>query len=390
MAKRLLRAFIATLFVLAILVIVTGAVVLRGRLRLLAQGQGSLLEEADRGLAALERLYLQTYLASRADDLNAPAGSGQQPVTFVVSPGETAEQIGANLASAQLLSDQELFTRYAKYQGLDSQLEAGEFLLTPDLTIPELAATLTRALAKDIELRFLEGWRLEEMAHYLEVTSPAGIEARTFLALTQRQERLELTGYDFLASHPDDASLEGFLFPDTYSVPLDADARYLVRLMLETFGRRVTPDMRQAFGARGLSLRQAVTLASIVEREAVVVAERPTIASVFYNRLAAGTRLEADPTVQYALGYQEADGKWWKSPLYLDDLGFDSPYNTYLVTGLPPGPIANPSLSSLQAVAEPENTPYHFFVADCSAETPGSHVFSVTFEEHLAKVNRCR
>lgn len=390
MLKRLLRAFAITLFLLGIVSIVLFAFVLRGRQQLLLRGKGLLLEEADKGLFMLERIYLQTYLASRADALDQPAGTGQTPVLFTVSPGETAEQIGANLAQSNLLDDQELFVRYARYQGVDSQLEAGEFTLTPQLTIPELAAALTQALAEDLELRFLEGWRLEEMARYLSVTDPAMIDGDLFLSIALRESSFDLAEFDFLASLPAGASLEGFLFPDTYQVPLDADAPYLIRIMLENFGRRVTPAMRQAFGTQGLMLREAVTLASIVEREAVVVAERPAIASVFYNRIEAGGRLEADPTVQYALGYQAAGESWWKAPLLLDDLKVNSPYNTYQVTGLPPGPIANPGLSSLQAVAEPEITPFLFFVADCTAETPGSHDFSISYDEHLAKVNRCR
>jgi UPF0755 protein len=148
--------------------------------------------------------------------------------------------------------------------------------------------------------------------------------------------------------------------------------------------------MRQAYGFYGLNLREAVTLASIVEREAVVHEERPTIAGVFLNRLGQEMKLEADPTVQYALGYDADSSKWWKNPLTLDDLAFDSPYNTYVVTGLPPGPIANPSLASLQAVAEPAQTEFIFFVVDCTASTSGSHVFSATYEEHLANVQRCR
>jgi UPF0755 protein len=390
MAKRLLRVMAITLFLGGVLVIVAGALVLQGRKRLLAGGQETLLEEADRGLRALERLYLQTYLSARADELSRPAGKGTTAVTFVISPGETAEQIGANLVSEGLLDDQELFTRYARYQGLDNQLEAGEFLITPPLTIPELTATLVTAFAQDVELRFLEGWRLEEMVAYLDATRPARIEGKAFRAIVTQAAPFPLANYDFLASLPAGASLEGFLFPDTYRVPTDADAAYLVGLMLENFGRRVTPEMRQSFGVQGLSLREALTLASIVEREAVVVEERPTIASVFYNRIRAGTRLEADPTVQYALGYDATSGKWWKSPLTLDDLKLDSPYNTYQVPGLPPGPIANPGLSSLEAVSAPDETPYLFFVADCNAETRGAHTFSITFDEHLAKVNRCR
>ncbi len=341
-------------------------------------------------LNPLQRLYLQNYLTTHAPQLAQPAGHVTVPVRFSITPGESAETIAANLVALGVLNDQQLFVNYLRYNGLDSQLDAGEFTLGPQLTVPQLAEILTVAYAQDIELRFLEGWRSEEMARYLAQTTPAAIDAETFLAIVQGRGALDWAAYDFLVALSPGATLEGYLFPDTYRVPLDADAAYLVDVMLRNFGRRVDPAMRQQFGAQGLTVHQAVTLASIVEREAVVAEERPLIAGVFYNRLAQDMRLETDPTVQYALGYQSEADSWWKSSLTLTDLQVDSPYNTYQVLGLPPGPIANPGLSALQAVANPEGSNYIFFVVDCTAVTPGAHIFSVTFEEHLANVQRCR
>jgi UPF0755 protein len=333
---------------------------------------------------------LQTYLDARAEQLAQPAGDGNLPVSFSIAPGETADSIATNLAAAGLLNDTELFGNYVRYHGLDSGLEAGDFLLSPQMSIPELANALTEGVLREVDVRLLEGWRMEEMANYLATVNAAQINADDFLAITQRQTPFDLSGYDFLTSLPPEATLEGFLFPDTYRVPPDADAAYLVDKMLQNFGNRVTPAMRQAYGFYGLTVQEAVTLASIVEREAVVHEERPLMAGVFLNRLGQAMKLEADPTVQYALGYQADTGKWWKNPLYLDDLAFDSPYNTYVAPGLPPGPIANPGLAALQAVAEPTQTDFIFFVVDCTAPTPGSHIFSVTYEEHLANVQRCR
>lgn len=353
-------------------------------------GGGVRLEGGSPNLSLTDRLYLQSYLALNAEALQAPAGRAVGPVNFTINPGETAVTIAANLASAGLLTDQTLFLNYAQFYGLDSRLAAGDFTLPPALTVPELAAALTRAEGRDIELRFIEGLRLEEMANYLRVTRPAQIDAEEFLALALRQRPFDLRPYRFLSGLPDGASLEGFLFPDTYRVPPDADAAYLLDLMLANFDRRVTPTMRQSYGAQGLTLREAVTLASIVQREAVLAEERPLIAGVFLNRLAINMNLAADPTVQYALGYQPESGSWWKVPLFLADLRFDSPYNTYVYPGLPPGPIASPSLGALEAVANPAASDYYFFVADCQAEPRGRHIFSVTFEEHLAHAQRCQ
>ena len=354
------------------------------------QWQGGDVVEGNGRFSQPRDLYLEAYLAANAAALAEPAGNGFTPAPFTIVQGETADTIAANLVQAGLLNDAELFLNYLSYHGLDAQLEAGEFIVDPQHTIPELAATLTKAVAQELELRFVEGWRLEQMADYLADNQFANINSAQFLAITQRQVAFDLTPYPFLADSSPTTSLEGFLFPDTYRVPPDANAAYLVNLMLQTFDRRVTAAMRQGFLAQGLSLPQAVTLAAIVEREAVVAAERPIIAGVFYNRLAQEIMLEADPTVQYPLGYQPASDSWWKSPLFLADLEIDSPYNTYRYAGLPPGPIANPSLSSLEAVAFPADTPFIFFVADCTAAVSGSHAFSVTYEEHLSNVQRCR
>ena len=335
-------------------------------------------------------LYLQAYLAANAEELEQPAGNGFTPSPFTIATGETADAIAANLAAAGLLNNTELFLNYLSYHSLDAQLEAGDYIIDPQQTIPQIAATLTEAVVQEETVRFIEGWRLEQMADYLADNPTANVDASQFLAIAQRQAAFDLTPYPLLASLPATATLEGFLFPDTYRLPEEADAVYLVDLMLRTFERRVTPQMQQGIQAQGLTVHQAVSLAAIVEREAVVAAERPIIAGVFYNRLAQGMKLEADPTVQYPLGYQLESDSWWKSPLYLVDLELDSPYNTYRYAGLPPGPIANPSLSSLEAVAFPTQTEFIFFVADCQAAVSGSHAFSVTYEEHLANVQRCR
>ncbi len=345
------------------------------------------IDQGNVNLNPAEYLYLQGYLGLHATELSHPAGAAQTAVTFTVAPGETANVIAANLAAQGLLTNMELFVNYVRYYGLDANLEAGIYTIDPGLTIPELAAVLANAMGQEVTVRFLEGWRSEEMANYLAQTTPAQVAAAQFLAIVQRRAPFDLSGYDFVGEAT--GSLEGYLFPDTYRLPLDADAPYLIDLMLQNFGRRVTPAMRQAYGAAGLSLAQAVTLAAIVEREAVVDAERSLVASVFLNRLAQDMKLDADPTVQYAVGPQ-ADGAWWKSPLSAADLTIDSPYNTYLYKGLPPGPIANPGLASLQAVAQPAQTNYLFFVAGCDPNAPGLHIFSETYEEHLVNVANCR
>jgi UPF0755 protein len=379
---------------LIVFLIVLGACLAAGLVLLLRwqdPGSGGIVGSG-RGVSSLnfaERIFLQGYLASRSEDLERPAGDGNGEASFEISPGENAEQIAANLVEQGFLMDRSLFRNYIRYHGLDSRLEAGLFHLNRQLTIPELAAALTQSSAHEVELRFIEGWRLEQMAEYLAATEPANIDSAEFLAIVERRATLDLGAYDFLATLPAGATLEGFMFPDTYRLRTDANAADLAKAMLGNFDERVTPALRQSFGIQGLSTFEAVTLASIVQREAVLSDEQPLMVGVFLNRLSQGALLQADPTVQYALGYQSDSGKWWKAPLNLEDLEVTSPYNTYRVAGLPPGPIANPGLSALQAVAFPTMTDDFYFVLDCTAEQPGTHVFSQTFEEHLAHVERC-
>jgi UPF0755 protein len=223
----------------------------------------------------------------------------------------------------------------------------------------------------------LPGWRMEEIAASLP-TSGLSIAPDDFLHAA-RAAHLE---YDFLAGAE---TAEGFLFPDSYIVPREVTADVLVNGFLRNFTLRLTPEIRQGFEQQGLTTYQAVTLASLVERESMQDEEQPLIASVYLNRLRQGMKLDADPTVQYALGYSILQNSWWTSPLTLIDLQVNSPYNTYLNQGLPPTPIASPGLDALHAVAFPAETNYLYFRARCDGS--GYHEFSETFDEHLA--NEC-
>jgi UPF0755 protein len=178
------------------------------------------------------------------------------------------------------------------------------------------------------------------------------------------------------------SDLEGFLFPDTYLVTRSTPARAIVDLMIAQFQKNFTPEMREKAEGLGLTVVQAVTLASIVEKESGLTREGPTIASVYLNRLKRGMRLQADPTVIYAL---KRDGKW-TGTLHRSDYAYESPYNSYASDGLPPGPICNPGLTALKSAVSPAKTDYLYFVADAS----GGHKFSRTFEEHLIAIAAAR
>jgi UPF0755 protein len=317
--------------------------------------------------------YLSIYLLANEKALDAPAGNPEVNIELEVAEGKPASVAIDQLREAGVLNNAPLLRNYMRYYGLDVSIEAGRFKVHGGMSIREIAEVLQSADITQDFFTIPEGWRVEEIAEALPIEM-FDIEPDDFLSAT----RVRPLGYSFTDDLPEPPTLEGFLFPDTYHIDADFTAVDLVLAMLDNFEKQVGSDMHAAFNHQGLTIFEAVTLASIIEREAVVAEEQPIIASVFLNRLALDMKLEADPTIQYTLGKQESG--WWKVDLTLDDINYDSPYNTYRYGGLPPGPIANPGLSALRAVAFPDETSYLFFRALC--DKSGRHVFATTFEEH--------
>ncbi len=346
---------------------------------LLAIGVILVLVPVQNGLSAAEVVYLRLWLARYEQALATPIGSDDTPLIFVVEPGQSAAGVGQRLFASGLISDPALFRNYARYHGLDSQLEAGTYFLTRVQTLPEIARTLTDSSKASITVRILEGWRREQIAETLDANPLLQFSGAEFMAVTAAGAAVP-EAFAAYVGLPPGMPLEGFLYPDTYILPPTTTAVDLRNTLLETFQERVGPDLQVAAQAAGLSLFEAVTLASIVEREAVIQDEQPLIASVYLNRLAIGMKLDADPTVQYGIGYR--GGSWWPSITQDDYQTAVSPYNTYLQAGLPPGPIANPALPAIRAAIYPQDSPYYYFRADCAGS--GYHVFAITFEEHVA------
>ncbi len=337
-------------------------------------------------LNPIESAILRVDLSRRSQDLNSPAGTDPRPVCFNVNRGDNATTIGANLQQQGFVKDGDLFRKYARYYGLDEKLQAGIYSLRKTLTIPEIAQSLTDVGRNTVNFQVIEGKRIEEIAESIDhVNPPLSFTGSDFLTLVgpgAASHSAIANDFTTRAGIPQGHSLEGFLFPDTYTLPACAQADELVKRMLDNFDARVTTQMRSDAQAQGLTLYQAITLASIVEREAVVATERPTIASVYLNRLRLPMTLDADPTVQYAIGNKRDPNTWWPQITSQDYQQVNNPYNTYKNQGLPPGPIANPGLSSIQAVLKPQTTPYLYFRASCNGD--GTHKFAVTFQEQQA------
>jgi UPF0755 protein len=299
--------------------------------------------------------------------------SGQEQV-FTIEIGESVDSVANHLEGVGLIRDAESFRSYLIYSGLDTSIQAGEYQLSTAMSAMDIAHELQDATPEEVTFVVLPGWRVEEVAESL-ATSGLLITHDEFLHATKSPPR----HYDFLAGA---GTVEGFLYPDSYIFSRNlSSAEEMINEMVRNFAVHLTPDLTDGFQRQGLSVYQAVTLASMVEREAVHDEEQALIASVYLNRLNIEMKLDADPTVQYAIGYNFLQQTWWTNPLSLIDLQVNSLYNTYRYEGLPPTPIANPSPGALRAVADPAETTYLFFRARCDGS--GFHEFSETFDEHL-------
>lgn len=330
-------------------------------------------------LTTFQRMRIGMELGFRTDALLRPVDEEAKPVQFDIGLSEPTSQIVSRLWTANLIREGQLFSNYLFYTGLDRQLQAGSYQISAAMNAVEIAQAFLDPTPETVTLVILPGWRLEEIAAALPAAG-INVSPEDFLLAAWDPPQ----GFVIPVELPEGASLEGYLLPGTYEIDRNANALGLLTTMLVSFPAN-DQDLLAGFQEQGQTLHQAVTLASIVERETVIGEEMPLIASVFLNRVAQDMPLEADPTVQYAIGYDETSGSWWKTPLSSADLAAGSSYNTYAAAGMPPGPIAAPSYEALWAVGHPETSDFLFFQAACDGS--GRHVFSLTYEEHIA--NNC-
>jgi len=283
--------------------------------------------------------------------------ANNESVAFVINRGEGVKNIASRLAQEHLIRSPTSFYILVKILGIERQLQAGDYRLSRTMDARAVALELTRGIV-DVWVTTLEGWRVEEVA-------------------TKIAKELDIPEGEFL-KHAE----EGYVFPDTYLIPQDASPAAVVRMMRDNFDRRVTEDLRQAAEKTDVPFKDVMTLASIVEREGISADDRPVIAGILLKRLRAGWPLQADATVQYALGYDPGEKTWWRKSLTAEDKNIDSPYNTYRNTGLPPSPISNPGLASIRAVIYPVETGYWYYLHDPQG---GVH-YAETIEEHNANI----
>lgn len=318
-----------------------------------------------------------------------------RPVTIEITEEDDGGTVAEKLTDAELVNYGFYFEQRLRFGG--GELRPGTYTLRIGMSVPEIIENVTvpeeeigsedEEVAEgndgqpSFQVTFIEGQRIEQNAVVVE---EAGLINGSAEYLSAAQNADQFRGsYSFLETVPQGASLEGFLFPSTYNIGEGATAADVIHYQLSTFEAEITPEMRAQADALGLSMYEVVTLASIVEREAQIPEERPMIAAVYLNRLEEGMVLNADPTLQYVVGTPE---EWW--PVLDTELleqASGSPYNTYENQGLPPTPIANPGFASIQAVLEPADVSFLYFVT--TGDGSGAHVFANTLEEH--NINTC-
>ncbi len=313
-----------------------------------------------------------------------------RPETITITEDDDPASVADKLTDAELIQYGFYFENRFRFSGTD--LRPGTYTLSHGMSVADIIETISVPSEEDpeatltepgqaITVTFIEGERIEQHAEKLSAAGWEGDPAE-FIELAYNPVGVE--NWSILDSLPDGASLEGFLFPDTYDFASNASAQEVIDRLLSQFDQEFDDSMRNAADDAGMTVYEVVTLASIVEREAADEGERVTIAGLYLNRLDAGMPLQADPTVQYGLGTED---DWWPTLNgALMDEGRDLPYSTYPDDriGLPPGPIANPGLRAMQAVLQPEEHDYLYMVA--RNDDSGTHVFAVTYQEHLTNL----
>jgi UPF0755 protein len=308
--------------------------------------------------------------------LEHPPGAGRatEEVVVDIPPGTSTAEIFRRLEAVGVVEDAKLAEVYYRLHRRRTPLQAGEYRFRRPMPVDEIINRMGRGDVVRHAIVVPEGLTAEEtFAIFWKqgIGGPDGFRA----AMAETELVPGLT--------PGVTDLEGFLFPDTYIVTRSTSAKQIVDRMVANFREHFTPDLQRRAARLGLSARQAVTFASIVQKETSIRDEAPLIAGVYWNRLKRGMRLQADPTVIYAM---KRDGRW-TGTLFRSDYDYESPYNTYRIDGLPPGPICNPGMDALRAGVTPRPTSFLYFVAD---PLTGRHNFSATYDDHLLAIAMAR
>lgn len=311
-----------------------------------------------------------------------------QPVTII--KGEGLKEIAANLQKKRIINSSLFFTIYVVVTGSAKSIKAGQYEFNGTEGIPGIIDIITEGRVTEKEITIIEGWNLADIGEYLENQNINSAEDFFRLAgkplylnksATQNNCR-ELIGvgasdfsdkYSFLIDKPASVSLEGYLYPDTYRLPFDADTEAVIKIMLDNFDRKLTPELRAEISRQNKSIANIITMASLLEKEVKSISEKKIVSGILWKRLSIGMPLQVDSTVLYSIGPQ--------SQVSYVDTATCSPYNTYRFRDLPVGPISNPGIDSITAAIYPEESDYLYYLSTKEGQT----LFSKTLEEHNVK-----
>lgn len=304
--------------------------------------------------------------------INYGTGSAKENVQFILNKGDNAWQVSENLDRQNLVVGRLYFMYYLWRTNNTHKLVAGTYTLTPGLRIAEIVRLLTTGEynSNQIKVTFPEGWTIKDMTTRLNERDFKGDE---FAALANKPDDDLKAGYAFLNDLPEGASLEGYLFPDTYFFAKNYTARQIIGKMLDNFDHKYSQSMREEVKKQNKGIREIVTMASVIEGEVPAETDRKIVSGIFWKRISIGQPLQSCATLAYVLGE-------YKAQYSVAETQTDSLYNTYQNKGLPPGPINSPGISAINAALYPEQSDYLFFLSN---KKTGKTVFSKTFEEHV-------
>jgi len=299
-------------------------------------------------------------------------GTQNSSKIFNIAKGEGSNAIAADLQTEGFISQKIYFWLYLKSHNLLNKIYPGAYLLNGDLTIPEIVAVITNPQKTFVSVTFPEGWTAEQMADRLDAK---GFDGKTFLNLVNNPPKDIISQFSVFSDKPANASLEGYLFPDTYNFSKDATPEGILKKILNNTEAKITSDMKNEIISQKKSIFQILTMASILEKEVSSTEDFKIVSGIFWNRIAAGQALQSCATLAFVLGEN-------KEQYSLADTQVKSPYNTYLNKGLPPGPISNPGMNTILAALNPTNTDYNYFLTD--PKNKSNTVYAKTYTEHVA------
>ncbi|MFA6097177.1 MAG: endolytic transglycosylase MltG [Candidatus Paceibacterota bacterium] len=304
------------------------------------------------------------------------AGSAEEK-EFAVQKGESVKDISTNLEKEGLIRGAGYFQVYVWQEKVAEKIQAGKYQLSPSMSIPEIADILMGGKIKneDVWVTIPEGFMVSDIDRRL---AENGLIKEGEFVRMDGDLKMDLSQYVFLAGRPEGSGLEGFYFPDTYKYKKGVSVEDIARKMLDNFGRKLSESLQKEIGRQNKTVYETIVLASIIEKEAGSAKDMKKVSSVFHNRLVLGMKLESDATVNYVI-------RKGRSQATYEDLEINSPFNTYMYAGLPPGPISNPGLDAIIAAIYPDSTDYYYFL---TRRDNDQAVFSKTFDEHILNKNR--